>query len=77
MITLTNDFHNTEVTLKDKAGRLSADQVRKAKKALCAAGCTCSGVAGTRGKQYWGEGKKRQQVWLSERRDGGAEIEGQ
>jgi|CXWL01.1.fsa_nt_gi hypothetical protein len=76
MITLTNDFHNTQITLKDKAGALSASQVRKAKKALCVEGCTCSDFAGTRGRQYWGEGEERQQVWLYERRDGGGEIEG-
>lgn len=74
MITLTNDFHNTQITLQDKAGTLSVAQVRKAKKTLCSEGCTCSGVAGTRGKQFWGEGNERQQVWLVERRDGGAEI---
>lgn len=76
MITLTNDFHHTSITLKDKAGMLTADQVKKAKKTLCVEGCTCSGVAGARGNQFWGEGSERQQVWLSERRDGGAEIEG-
>ena len=74
MITLTNVFHKTEITLRDKAGILSAEQVRKAKKTLCVEGCTCSGVAGTRGRQYWGEGDERQQVWLSERYDGGVEI---
>ena len=74
MITLTNDFHKTEITLRDKAGILSAEQVRKAKKTLCVEDCTCSGVAGARGKQFWGEGDERQQVWLSERRDGGVEI---
>jgi hypothetical protein len=76
MITLTNDFHKTSITLKDKAGVLSATQVKKAKKTLCAQGCTCSDFAGTRGNQFWGEGDERQQIWLSERRDGGAEIEG-
>ena len=76
MIRLTNDFHNTEVTLKDKAGKLSAAQVRKASKALCMEGCTCSGIAGTRGAQYWGKGEERQRVYLSARCDGGAEIEG-
>lgn len=76
MITLTNDFHNTEIKFRDRCGSLSKDQVRKAKKALCVEGCTCSDAAGTRGPQFWGEGDERQQVWIAERADGGAEIIG-
>ncbi len=52
-ITLTNDFHNSSITLHPgKEGRLSAGQVRKAKKTLCGiTHCTCSGRLGTRGQQ--------------------------
>jgi len=51
-ITLTNDFHGTEVTLRPRDGRLNKRQVRQAKRALCGrAGCTCSNDAGQRGPQ--------------------------
>jgi hypothetical protein len=60
-ITLTNDFHNTSVNLRCEVlshihnvstAYLSAGQVKKAKRELCGiAGCTCSGEAGTRGRQ--------------------------
>lgn len=77
MIRLTNDFHGTSVILYDKAGSLSKWQVRKAARILCASDCWCAdNVAGSRGKQFWGKGDERQQVWLSERSDGGAEIVG-
>lgn len=76
MITLTNNFHNTEITLKDRCGLISKEQVRKAKHLLCANGCTCSDVAGTRGRQFYGAGDERQQVWIAERQDGGVEIIG-
>lgn len=50
-ITLTNDFHNTEVTLNLRDGKnLSPGQVKKARNTLCGIkGCTCSGAVGTRG----------------------------
>ena len=51
-ITLTNDFHNTSVTLRMISRFPTANQVRRAKKALCGfRSCTCSGVLGTRGFQ--------------------------
>lgn len=63
-ITLTNDFHRTSVTLRVDVtqhpgnpeylvGKLSAGQVKKARKALCPSKeCSCSqGDAGTRGMQ--------------------------
>jgi len=64
-ITLTNDFHNTSVTLiaehvgsvEDWDGeqaplyRLAPSQIKRAKRALCAKGCLCSGEMGTRGHQ--------------------------
>lgn len=55
IITLTNDFHNTEITLNCKNGKLSAGQVKKAQKALCGmSDCCCSGDIGYRGKQQDG-----------------------
>jgi hypothetical protein len=60
-ITLTNDFHNTTVTLRCEVlshihnvstAYLSAGQIKRAKRELCGiAGCTCSGDAGLRGRQ--------------------------
>ena len=55
-ITLTNDFHNTSVSLRSRGSRssqwLSARQVQRARKMLCGhADCRCSGIAGTRGQQ--------------------------
>ena len=64
-VTLTNDFHNTKVTLNGKEQlsgtlsnrwdvRLSAQQVKKARLALCGMdGCSCSGELGTNGKQNY------------------------
>ncbi|MCP5415267.1 MAG: hypothetical protein H6961_11755 [Chromatiaceae bacterium] len=53
MITLKNDFHNTEVRLQADIGdELTPAQIRRAKQALCGIdGCTCSGDAGERGQQ--------------------------
>jgi hypothetical protein len=52
-LTLTNDFHNTSVTLRVKGGHLSAGQVARARRELCGVDdCTCSGDVGTRGPQY-------------------------
>jgi len=51
-LTLTNDFHNTSITLRLNNAFLSTYQVKKARKALCgSAECLCSGVTGMRGKQ--------------------------
>jgi len=51
-ITLSNDFHNTEVTVLVKDNRLTNRQIDRARRALCGiAGCTCSGATGTRGRQ--------------------------
>lgn len=73
-ITLTNDFHNTRISLKrSTAHRLSAWQVAKARKALCGiSGCTCGGFAGHRGAQYLPDGTR---VQLIESEDGGADLE--
>ena len=50
-ITLTNDFHNTSVTLRASGNKLSRGQMLKAKRALCCDGCGCSGDFGYRGPQ--------------------------
>jgi hypothetical protein len=52
MLTLTNDFHNTEVKLRLRGNRLSPRQVKRSARALCGiAECTCSGALGQRGEQ--------------------------
>lgn len=58
VITLTNDFHNTEVNLiiesttGDAIGTLSASQILRARRELCGSSdCMCSGDVGTRGRQ--------------------------
>ena len=54
-ITLANDFHNTEITLICKDGKLSAGQVKRASRTLCGvSGCCCSGDVGYRGPQQDG-----------------------
>ena len=51
-ITLTNDFHNVETSLRVKDGRLSAGQVLKARKELCGIqGCWCGDDLGRKGPQ--------------------------
>lgn len=52
-LTLRNDHHRTETALAakvlaDGSMVLSAVQVKRAKAALCVAGCVCSGATGTR-----------------------------
>ena len=45
-----NDFHGTAASARVSAdGMLSAAQVRRLKRQLCADGCACSGAAGVRG----------------------------
>jgi hypothetical protein len=53
-LTLTNDFHNTSVSLRVELtgfyAYLSPAQARRARRALCGvAGCTCGGTLGERG----------------------------
>ena len=60
MFTAANDFHNSIVRVRpDKAGNLSARQVRRMKNVLCGchheSGCLCSGPDGARGEQPDGE----------------------
>lgn len=67
-VTLRNDFHNSEVTLRTNVlshihnvatAYLSAGQVKKAKRKLCGVqGCTCSGEAGICGPQSLANGKR-------------------
>jgi hypothetical protein len=54
-ITLRNDFHGTKINLIPVENRLSAQQIKRAKRALCGIKhCACSGIAGTRGPQEIG-----------------------
>jgi hypothetical protein len=72
-ITLTNDFHNSAISLRSTTHRLSAGQVAKARRALCGIdGCTCGGIAGTRGVQRLADGTR---IALIATADGGADIE--
>ena len=67
---LTNDFHNTSITLHVVGLRLSAGQVRRARHALCGmASCDCSGYVGVRGPQYL-EGDRVDIQCRPERADG-------
>jgi len=75
MVTLTNDFHHTSIRLRDRAGRLSPCQVRKAWQALCGiVDCTCGGVAGTRGPQYLDTTPVSGRVWLEPHQDGSVTL---
>ena len=52
-ITLTNDFHGTEATVRVKGDRkLSRSQIRRVRKVLCGIdSCTCGGNLSERGRQ--------------------------
>ena len=54
LITLVNEFHNTEAKIRGTVGgKVSRDVVRDAEKKLCGIPeCTCSGYAGVRGGRY-------------------------
>lgn len=62
-VTLTNDFHNSSVTLlcevlqhihSEYTIYPTPSQIRRAKRVLCGVdGCECSGVCGIRGKQVF------------------------
>ena len=65
-LTLTNDFHNTEVTLVPKGNLLSPSQVKRSWRTLCGiSGCCCCNEAGARGNQ---------EVELEFNQDGSATI---
>ncbi len=53
MITIRNNFHNTEVRLKANIGdELTWSQIMRARRELCGIkGCTCGGPVGERGPQ--------------------------
>lgn len=61
LVTITNDFHNSSVTLRcdvlshiygEATIRPSREQIKRAKRELCGiAGCECSGADGHRGPQ--------------------------
>jgi|GEM_PF-1197015 len=49
-IKLRNTFHNTSVVVLANDGRLSNDQIRRAKRRLCGvSGCDCGGIRGESG----------------------------
>ena len=51
-ITLRNDYHNTEVNMRPRNGRLTKGQIDIAKRQLCGVkGCACGDAMGCRGKQ--------------------------
>lgn len=57
LITLTNDFHGTEITIRVKAKDnyyiISRYQMNRMWKILCGhKDCTCSNSMGTRGSEY-------------------------
>ena len=53
LITLTNEFHNTETRIQVKDGKVSARAGQRAWTALCGMkGCICGGQLGQRGAQY-------------------------
>ena len=75
-ICLTNDFHNTEVSLmarrtpRPELYEITAAQVEKARQTLCGIdGCSCGGFAGERGAQaFIVEGRGGGGAWITERR---------
>lgn len=53
-ITLSNDYHNTSVTLRVRNNTLSPAQIRYARGVLCGiSDCTCGNALGMRGPQEW------------------------
>jgi hypothetical protein len=56
-LTLTNDFHNTEVTvrLQDRSGLLTPSQTARVRRELCGtAGCSCGIIRGPQAEAYYG-----------------------
>ena len=60
MITLRNEFHNTETRVRAQIGdTLSANQADRAARNLCGLyGCVCGGEAGQRGPQHTDDGRR-------------------
>lgn len=54
MITIRNEYHNTEVRVRASIGEvLTSGQVKRCRRALCGIdGCTCGGVLSERGQQH-------------------------
>ena len=55
-VTIRNDFHNTECTIRIKWGEsfLTDSQVRRVRRTLCGIDdCLCGGVLSERGPQEW------------------------
>ena len=61
-MTIRNDYHGTEVKVRPQyvptstgpCGALTARQVSRVRRALCASkGCTCGGLLNERGAQTW------------------------
>ena len=69
-VTLTNDFHYTQVTLRLELGRpLSSHQIRRSRESLCGVDdCTCGGDLGQRGWQGL------QVIHAGHRKDGSEDI---
>jgi len=75
-LTLRNDFHGTTATvIPSQLGRLTASQVRRARRALCPLreDCACGGAAGTRGPQRDGCGVAF--VLVADGADGSVRVE--
>lgn len=70
MLTLTNDFHNTEVRIRANVGdTLSRRRWRDVQRKLCGVtGCACGGV---RGLQFDGDGME---FYIEENPDGGVTL---
>jgi hypothetical protein len=55
LITLRNDFHNTEINVRADVDEgsitLTPSQIKRVERALCGMDCTCSGPLGVRGPQ--------------------------
>lgn len=70
LITLTNEFHNTETRIQVKNGKVSNRAGRRAWSILCGMkGCICGGQLGERGAQYHnGHGVQIEIDWAN---DGG------
>ena len=60
MITLKNEFHDTETRVRAQIGdTLTGNQVRRAARKLCGLyDCVCGGEAGQRGPQHTDDGRR-------------------
>ena len=60
MITLKNEFHNTETRVRAQIGdTLTGNQTYRAARNLCGiSDCVCGGEAGQRGPQHTDEGRR-------------------